>query len=164
MCEKQAKELQETSSKCKLLEQIHVDTVSKFYAQLEDLSGKLSQRESELEEQSRRASQLAKMNQEYGVRVRELSEQLGKCRESVEMQEREIDKLRKELSEGGSNSSVSNGGGSSSSGSLLVSTRGWNKEVKHLDARINDVLDKIKEREMSLNNGNGSEVTCKLSC
>ncbi|RNA12964.1 hypothetical protein BpHYR1_052466, partial [Brachionus plicatilis] len=141
------KDNSELHSKFKILEQIHVDSVaeydqrqSRLYGQLDELAEKLAKAENELELANKRAAQSKSANEASLSQIKKLNE-------TIDHQQKEVDKLSKKLGKQQA----------SSSGEL-----GWNKEVKNLDARISDVLGKIKERELNLAHKNDQAL--KLKC
>lgn len=132
--EKLLKENAELSSKFKYLEQIHLDSVAEYdqqqgrlYSQLNDLTEKLNKTEDELDVVNKKLVQSKNANETSLIEIKKLNDK-------IENQQKEVDKLNKKLAKQQSSSSE----------------MGWNKEVKNLDARISDVLGKIKERELSL--------------
>ena len=123
-------ESSEMSSKFKLLEQIHLETMGEFERQME--SAQLRQRQAE-----------AETKRSLG-KIENLGDQLGKCHDKIRAQEKEIEYFAKRLEEIEASST------SSLSSSSCGDVRGWNRDVKSLDQRINDILGRLKEREMSL--------------
>jgi hypothetical protein len=120
LCERQAVEIGEITDKWKRSE-----------AALADVSARLAQ--------TRQASA------EQLLQIRTLNEQLAKYKECIEQQEREIGRFKRSET---FCQNVRNNDETDLAG-VSASARGWNKEVKQLDARINDVIEKIKDREIS---------------
>jgi hypothetical protein len=99
--DKQSKDLNEMSSKFKLLEQIHLETIkeydkqhSKFYAQLDDLNSKLNRNERELDDTHKTFNLLKQTNTENVQKIQLLNEQILKYKDTVQQQEKEIEKLK----------------------------------------------------------------------
>ncbi len=83
-----------------------------------------------------------------------LNDELVKCKEANNAKDLEIKRLRAQID---STDAVH----SDRQGNQPHKNEGWNKEVRILDARISDVLGKIKERELFLNNYDDWERRCK---
>ncbi|CAF0783627.1 unnamed protein product [Brachionus calyciflorus] len=134
--DKLVKENSDLSSKFKILEQFHLDSIGEYdrqqtrlYNQIDDMTVKINKSEQELDLVNKKFGNIKLTNEEQ-------LNQIKKLNETILEQEKEIEKLNKKLSKQLSNNSSSD--------------LGWNKEVKNLDARISDVLGKIKERELCL--------------
>ena len=168
--EKVLKEHSEATCKFKLLEQIHLEAVGEFerqqasmYHQLESMSSRLTN--SELELNARLAA--AKQQQEASLeQIAALTDQVNKFKDKCKLQEGQIDCLYKRLEAAGSLVGEHDPADKES---------GWNREVKSLDARITDVLGKLKERELSLSStsslalspsggGQSTEEANRLKC
>lgn len=139
--DKLSKETTESNRKFKLLEQIHLDAVSEFdkqqnlmYNQLEEMTAKLNQSEFNQEQ----------LKDTHTDQLRNLNEQICKYKEKCKQQDQEIESLNKRIE--GFNISF----GITNNENQLTEGSGWNKEVKNLDARITDVLGKLREREKNL--------------
>lgn len=162
--EKLQREANESNRKFKLLEQIHLDAVNEFdkqqslmYSQLEELTIKLNQSEFNQEGLNNKM----KDKQEASVeQIRNLKDEISKYKEKCKHQDQEIEALNKRID-------VFNASFAQITGETCPEAPGgWNKEVKHLDARITDVLGKLREREMNLhspsNNQDNLEVEKKM--
>lgn len=132
--EKLIKDNSELNSKFKILEQIHLDSVAEFdqqqsqlYSQLNEMTEKLGKSEDELDMVNKKLVQSKNANETSLNEIKKLNDK-------IENQQKEMERLNKKLAKQQSSNSE----------------MGWNKEVKNLDARISDVLGKIKERELSL--------------
>lgn len=159
-CEKLQKENAESTRKFKLLEQIHLDAVSEFdkqqssvYHQLDEVTVKLNQSEMAQDK-------LNKKHEGMTEQIGSLNEQIAKYKEKCKLQENEISDLNKKIE--GYNLSLSQiqQKHNLQDSSLPESSPncGWNKEVKNLDARISDVLGKLRERELNLQScSNGTQ-------
>lgn len=175
-CEKLIDENNEITSKFKLLEQIHLDTINEYdkqqnrlISQLDDMHLKNNRTETDLENLTKRFNQIKHSYESSLTQVKQLSDQLNKLRDSLDLKDKELDKLNMRVSQMTSEqqklakSSSSQGYGvSSDSSSSSQQEKGWNKEVKILDSRINDVLSKLKEREISL--VSSSDESLRIKC
>jgi hypothetical protein len=122
-------------------------------SELDEMTGKWERSEAALADVSARLAQTRQTSGEQLAQIRSLTEQLAKHKECIDQQEREIERLKRSGSEAFGQISGSNvNGQEEDANGVSASARGWNKEVKQLseaDARINDVLEKIKDRETS---------------
>ncbi len=153
----------ELQSKFKLLEQIHLNTINEYekrqnrlYNQIDEMHVKLSTSELDVEQLNKKLTQSNKSNDSSLMQLQNLNDHLNKYKETMQLQEREIEKLNKKLQQINASENLNQ------INDILVKCetkmspesnnklRGWNKEVKNLDSRINDLLAKIKEREMNL--------------
>lgn len=145
--EKLVNENNEMKLKYKLLEEIHYDTISEYdkrqnllYNQIDDLGVKCSQRDQTHENLMEK---LKEMQGSYEHNIKTLNEKLGAFESVISAKDSEIGKLKDKLNEVALSQSQKKASGTNTT---------WNNEVRNLDARINDVLGKIKERELLLNN------------
>ncbi len=154
----------ELQSKFKLLEQIHLNTINEYekrqnrlYNQIDEMHVKLSNTEMDVEQLNKKLSQSNKSNDSSLMQLQNLNDHLNKYKETMQLQEKEIEKLNKKLQQINASENLNQ------INDILVNCetkinpesnnnklKGWNKEVKNLDSRINDLLAKIKEREMNL--------------
>ena len=153
----------ELQSKFKLLEQIHLNTINEYekrqnrlYNQIDEMHVKLSNSELDIEQLNKKLTQSNKSNDSSLMQLQNLNDHLNKYKETMQLQEKEIEKLNKKLQQINASENLNQ------INDILVNCetkmspesnnklRGWNKEVKNLDSRINDLLAKIKEREMNL--------------
>lgn len=142
--EKLVSENAEISSKFKLLEQIHLDTISEYdkqqahlFNQIEDMHLKANKTEHEIENLTKRLNQTKLSYDSSLVQINALNSQLSEYKETIQSQEKEISRLNtkiQQLSEA--------------------------KDVKHLETRITDVLEKMKEREAVNNNEESLRIKC----
>ena len=92
--------------------------------------------------------------------MQSLDEQLTKYKEQLSSKDREISLLKSQLT-----NTIEHQQQQTTSKTQQTQRQtqndNWNKEVRNLDARISDVLGKIKERELMLNNYDEWERKCK---
>jgi chromosome segregation ATPase len=81
------------------------------------------------------------------VQMQTLNEQLSKCKDQINVKDREITRLKSQLTTVIEQQQQQ----PEKQQQQPQQNENWNKEVRNLDARISDVLGKIKERELLLN-------------
>lgn len=155
------KENSDLLSKFKLLEQIHLEAIAEYdnqqsqmFNQMDEMHSKLNKNESELDSLNKRLNSSKQQNETNLSQIKTLNDQLNKYKETIQLKDKEIESLSKEMLKSNDNSQEQDQVDASiltndSYGSMARAN--WNKEVKNLDARITDVLGKLKERELSLN-------------
>ncbi len=94
-------------------------------------------------------------------KLNELADQLARYKEANNNKDIEIKRLKSQLNNSTDNLQPPQQRQQEQSTQQPNKNEGWNKEVRILDARINDVLGKIKERELFLNNYDDWERKCK---
>jgi hypothetical protein len=173
------KENSELNSKFKLLEQIHLEAIAEYdnqqsqmFSQIDEMHSKLNKNESELDSLSKRLASSKQQNEASLAQIKSLSDQLLKQKETIQIKDKEIENLNKEIlkvselnesnEEKPADQIDSSIPADLSYQNAHTSRASWNKEVKNLDARITDVLGKLKEREMSLNLTPISPTTANL--
>lgn len=115
-----------------------------MYNQLEEMTQKYSASERSHETLSKKLKERQESSSEQ---IRILNEQICMYKDKCKQQDSEIDVLNKKID--GFTATFSQIESSANGSDSPVST-GWNKEVKNLDARISDVLGKLRDREMNL--------------
>jgi chromosome segregation ATPase len=142
--DKLASENAEISSKFKLLEQIHLDTISEYdkqqahlFNQIEDMHLKANKTEHEIDNLTKRLNQTKLSYDSSLVQINALNAQLSEYKETIHSQEKEITRL-----------------------SAKIQQLSEAKDVKHLETRITDVLEKMKEREAVSNNEESLRIKC----
>ena len=153
------------SSKFKLLEQIHLDALNEYdkqqhrlYGQLDDLQLKCAAYEHELEATGKRhAAQVKVAHEAHTAQIKSLTQQLQEQKERCARQQTELDKVSRQMEENLSRLTTNN----ESSSTSAVGTSSWNMEVKSLDARITDVLTKLREREAKSSDAESLRLKCE---
>lgn len=160
----------EMKLKFKLLEDIHQDTINEYdkqqlilHQQIDNMSFKCNQNEYNYENLLEKLNSIKNTYDSSVMQMQTLNEQLIKCKETISLKDREITRLKQQLIE--QQNQVNSQSPQTPTTPVVqqqaTSNESWNKEVRNLDARINDVLGKIKERELLLNNYDEWERKCK---